>query len=103
MLFIFHQFEATESCTEVADELNRQGFKTKERNTKRIGGCPFSCKNVRRILQNPYYKGYVTHKDQVYKGEHEAMIDEATWKRIQTIFQKYGSDRKSCKSKNSSF
>lgn len=47
---------------------------------------------MRRTLTSPYYKGYVTHKDEIYKGEHEAIIPENVWNRIQGIFKKCDKD-----------
>jgi hypothetical protein len=48
----------------------------------------FERKAIERILKNPYHKGCVTHKGAVYQGEHEAIIDEETWNRVQTLFKK---------------
>ena len=45
-------------------------------------------KDVRKILTNPYWKGYVTHKREIYKGEHEAIIPEDEWTPIQSLFKK---------------
>ena len=89
--FLFEQFDITESCTIVADMLNHKGYRTKNRNNsnRNCGGKLFTAKEVRKLLTNPYYKGYVTHKGEVYKGEHEAIIPEDEWNRIQSMFKKY--------------
>jgi DNA invertase Pin-like site-specific DNA recombinase len=92
---IYEQFEVTESCTMVADALNREGYRTKLRqhiSGRNGGGKFYTAKDVRRILQNPYYKGYVTHKGNVYPGEHEAIVDEETWDRAQRLFKKRDGD-----------
>ena len=39
---------------------------------------------------DPHYKGYVSHFNRTYKGIHEAIIDEATWERVQTLFTESG-------------
>ena len=39
---------------------------------------------------DPHYKGYVTHFNRTYKGIHEAIINEATWERVQTLFTESG-------------
>ena len=77
---IFEKFIKTESYFEIARALNDAGIKTKR------GGL-FSPQHVQRILKNPYYKGCVTHKGNVYPGEHEAIIEEKTWDKAQEIFK----------------
>lgn len=94
---IYSEFLASESCTEVAYTLNKSEYRTK---TKKLssgeiaGGHHFQPKSVRRILQNPYYKGCVTHKGNVYAGEHEAIIDEEIWNKVQEIFKNNSSNPK---------
>jgi hypothetical protein len=89
--FIYEQFQLLESCAAIADALN-PGYRTKLRShcyDKVARGKLYAPLQVRRILTSPYYKGYVTHKGSVYQGEHEAIIDEETWNRVQTLFKKY--------------
>ena len=92
----FEQFEVSESCTMVADFLNRHGFRTKERvhANRNCGGKLFSAKEVRKLLTNPHYKGYVTHKGEIYKGEHQAIIDEKVWDHVQNLFNKNDSNKR---------
>ncbi len=40
-----------------------------------------------RILQTPIYIGQIAHKDQVYAGNHPAIIEQALWQRIQARLQ----------------
>ncbi|MDR0581144.1 MAG: recombinase family protein, partial [Holosporaceae bacterium] len=85
---IFKQFLASESCIEVVRLLNKLGHRTKIKKLKTgetSGGQMFERKAVERILKNQYYKGYVTHKENAYPGEHEAIIDEETWNKVQEI------------------
>ena len=77
---IFEKFIKTESYFEIAHALNDAGIKTKR-------GSLFSPQHVQRILKNPYYKGCVTHRGNVYPGEHEAIIEEETWDKVQEIFK----------------
>lgn len=87
---IYQKHLESESYFKVADLLNESGYRTKIRYLKdgRItGGLKFEPKAVLRILKNPYYKGCVTHKGIAYPGEHEAIIDETTWNRVQEILQ----------------
>jgi DNA invertase Pin-like site-specific DNA recombinase len=82
---IYKQFLASESCVEAAHLLNKLGHRTKIKKLKTgetSGGQMFERKAVQRILKNPYYKGCVTHKGDVYEGEHEAIIDEERWREV---------------------
>lgn len=105
--FVYEQFQIMESCTAVSDALNRNGYRTKLRahtNGRNAGNKLYAPKDVRRILTNPCYKGYVTHKENVYPGEHEAIVNEPIWDYVQTLFKKYNQDaRKSYRSASSSF
>jgi hypothetical protein len=88
--FIYEQFLASESCLEIAYQLNKRGYRTKIKKLKTgkaSGGQMFERKAIQRILQNPYYKGCVTHRGAVYQGEHEGIIDEETWNRVQEVFK----------------
>jgi DNA invertase Pin-like site-specific DNA recombinase len=95
--FIYSKFIEIESYCLVCKMLNNAGYRTKIKKLKTgetVGGQLFEPKAVQRILQNPYYKGCVTHKGAVYQGEHEAIIDEDTWNRVQEIFASHSSNEK---------
>ncbi|MBC8269207.1 MAG: recombinase family protein [Rhodospirillaceae bacterium] len=47
------------------------------------GGRPFSRGQIYHILRNPIYLGLVRHKDQTYQGQHDAIIDQNLWDRVQ--------------------
>ncbi|MDR0555772.1 MAG: recombinase family protein [Holosporaceae bacterium] len=94
---IYNEFIKTESYCGVAKLLNRLGYRTRirpQKSGKILGGQLFEPKAVQRILQNPYFKGCVTHKGSVYQGEHEAIIDEETWNQVQEIFAKHADGAK---------
>ena len=40
---------------------------------------------VSRVLRNPLYCGYITHKGETFKGEHEPIISEETFRRSMDI------------------
>jgi hypothetical protein len=89
--FIYERFIETESCTLIVDELNRHGYRSKLRPNakgKKGGEKLYDRKAVRRILENHHYKGYITHKGAVYKGQHEAIINEEIWEKVQEILLK---------------
>ncbi len=70
----------------VKNELNGKGYRTKSRvvasrdgEKKVIGKNRFDEDAIRAIIQNPIYKGFIRYKNQLYPGEHEAIIDVKTW------------------------
>lgn len=61
------------------------GFRTKVRKHggKMKGGTKFSRGHLYSLLHNPLYAGKVTYKDELYDGQHEAIIDFDLWQRVQ--------------------
>ena len=51
---------------------------------KRTGGGLISRGHLYKILSNPIYVGRLSHKGQVHEGLHAAIIDQATWDRVQS-------------------
>jgi DNA-binding transcriptional ArsR family regulator len=41
--------------------------------------------SIYQILRNPIYKGYICFGDKIFPGEHESIVDEETWDRVQKI------------------
>jgi site-specific DNA recombinase len=52
---------------------------------RRLGGFSWSRGALRYLLRNRIYLGQIAHKDIVYKGRHEAIIDQATFDAVQSI------------------
>jgi hypothetical protein len=50
---------------------------------KRTGGGAFSRGHLYKLLSNPVYLGEITHKGKRYAGQHEPVIDRATWDAVQ--------------------
>jgi len=68
------------------EELTRRGYRSKRRMKKdgtEWGGCVFSPGALYSILKNRTYIGEVTHKGNVYPGEHDAIVDRELWDRVQ--------------------
>ena len=51
------------------------------------GGKDFSIAVVRHVLRNRLYLGEIEHKGQVFKGQHEPLVDPETFERVQAIMQ----------------
>ena len=66
----------------VKDEADRLGLHTK-RTTRadgaERGGKPFTRGHIYTVLSNPIYTGQIAHKDQLYPGQHPALIDADSW------------------------
>lgn len=48
-----------------------------------FGGRPFSRGQLYRMLSHPIYLGQTVHHDQVYAGQHAAIVDEDLWEAVQ--------------------
>jgi site-specific DNA recombinase len=75
---IFARFIETGSGTVIAGELSALGPLTPKGNR-------IDKKFVYRILNNRAYIGEAVHKGDSYPGEHDAIIDRATWDKVHAI------------------
>jgi hypothetical protein len=69
-------------------ELDKRGYLTKLRQTakqQQVGGRPFSRGHLYKLLSNPVYIGKVVHKENIYDGEHHAIISIELWDQVQTL------------------
>ena len=67
-------------------ELDRLGVVSKRREGAGgalSGGKSFSRGALYLMLQNRLYRGEVGHKDQIYPGQHDAIIDADLWQIVQ--------------------
>ncbi len=86
---LFRRYTELQSVPQLVDELAAQGYRTKIRPYKdgrQIGGVAFRTGALSQLLKNPIYTGRVRHKDKIYEGEHEAIIDQALFDEVQSIF-----------------
>lgn len=73
-------------------DLDRKGIKTPQRLSKKgniHGGLPFSRGNLYQILKNPVYLGQIRHKQKVYDGLHDALIDAEQWQAVQAMLESH--------------
>ena len=49
------------------------------------GGVPFSRGMLYRLLANPVYRGITVHKGQAHPGEHEAIVSQKLWDKVQLV------------------
>ncbi|MFN3701271.1 MAG: recombinase family protein [Alphaproteobacteria bacterium] len=88
---IFERYLKLGSVKKLMQELDRDGKKSPPRVSQRgnkLGGATYSRGALYAILKNPIYIGKIRHKDQTYDGQHEALIDEDVWNRVQETLDK---------------
>ncbi len=90
---IFDLYLEKQSLIRTAAELNVRGWTTKRWTTSKgsqRGGQPFDKTSLFRLLSNVVYLGKVRYKDEVHAGEHEAIVDEGIWQRVQGMLRSNG-------------
>jgi len=83
---IFGLYLELGSLLAVVAELDHRGWQSKlwiTRGGKRRGGMPIDKCGLHNLLTNVLYIGKVTHKKEVYAGEHEAIVPVAIFERVQ--------------------
>ncbi|MFL6387938.1 MAG: recombinase family protein [Terriglobales bacterium] len=66
--------------------LDRDGVKSKARLSPagiKSGGMSYSRGSLYSLLQNPIYLGKIQHRDATYAGEHDAIISQELWDKVQ--------------------
>jgi site-specific DNA recombinase len=90
---IFGLYLERRSLLAVVQELDRRGWRTKRhvsRKGRATGGKPFMKTGLSSLLRNPLYIGKVRCQGSVHPGEHEAIVDEAVWRRVQRLLRDNG-------------
>jgi DNA invertase Pin-like site-specific DNA recombinase len=86
---IFRRYLELGSIGALADELADAGIRTKVRlfgNGRSVGGVVFTRGPLAHVLQNPVFAGKVSHRGELFEGEHEAIVDQDTWQKVQQLF-----------------
>lgn len=74
---IFRLCLAGLTIREICMNLNERGLL--------IRGYPWKTNHVRVVLHRPVYTGKITFQGQTYEGQHEAIIDQETFDRVQAL------------------
>lgn len=72
----------------VEEELRRLGLRTKSYVSaagRQMGDLSFTRGHLYKILSNPLYIGYISHKGERHKGLHDAIVDRVIWDRVQAM------------------
>ena len=83
---VFEQAAKLVSLTDIANELNAAGLRTKERlmqrrdgSTETIGGRVFRSDGLRLLIRNPIYRGAVKFGGQEYAARHPPLVSAEIW------------------------
>ena len=90
---IFQLYLEHAALLPVVEELARRGWTCKRWRTRKgheRGGQAFNRTSLYRLLTNVTYLGKVTHKDAVYDGEHEAIVDVDVFDRVYSVLKRNG-------------
>lgn len=90
---IFGLYLEHDGLIPVVGELERRGWRNKRWTTKKgvaRGGRPFDKNSLWHLLTNVTYIGKVTYKDEVHEGEHEPIVADDLWQRVQVKLQRNG-------------
>lgn len=85
---IFELYLKTKSLSVMAHSLNDRGWRTKcwvTRNGERKGGQKFNKPYLWYLLRNPIYLGKLRFKNDILQGEHQPIISEKIYSRVQKL------------------
>ena len=83
---IFSLYLELKNLMPVVEELDKRGWKNKLWYSKKglpKGGRSFDKCSVHALLTNPIYCGKIKHKTELYQGQHQAIIDDEIFERVQ--------------------
>jgi site-specific DNA recombinase len=83
---IYRLYLNCDGVSDLKDDLDRQGIRSKLRayaNGKLVGGVSLSRGMLYRLLSNPVYIGRVSHKENIYNGQHDGIIPQDLWDAVQ--------------------
>jgi len=87
---IFELYLECGSVSQTIRRLDEMGWTTKLWVTKRgreMGGRPFNKSLLFNLLTNVAYLGKVKHKEDVYDGQHDAIIDDDLFRRVEQMLK----------------
>jgi site-specific DNA recombinase len=94
--YIFRRYQELRSVRLLKEHLDAAGISSKRRaapDGRPYGGKPIARGALYLMLQNRIYRGEIVHKDQAYPGEHDPIVDDGLWQRVQTTLATNRVDR----------
>ena len=95
--YIFSRYLELGSTLKLMDDLAANGIRTRERMLscgRKIGNVHFGRGPLGHLLKNQVYIGKTKHKDAVYDGEHDAIIDMETFEKVQSVIASNNNDKR---------
>jgi DNA invertase Pin-like site-specific DNA recombinase len=95
---IFRRYAELGSVRSLKAKLDQAGVVSKIRQYKsgrRVGGKLFTRGALYHMLQNRIYLGEIVHKDNIYPGEHNAIVEQDLWDQVQDTLAANRTDRRS--------
>jgi site-specific DNA recombinase len=89
--YIFQLYLDCKSVMATLRQLDQLGWVNKVWTTKKDiqrGGKPFDKSTLFKLLTNIVYLGKIKYHDEVYNGEHEAIVDEDLFRRVQALLRR---------------
>ncbi|MBU4400776.1 MAG: recombinase family protein, partial [Planctomycetes bacterium] len=90
---MFQLYLDHEGLIPVVQELERRGWRNKRWTTRKgteRGGRLFDKNSLWHLLTNVTYTGKIRYKDEVHEGEHEAIVSDEVWQRVQAMLHRNG-------------
>jgi hypothetical protein len=100
---VFCRYLELRSFGKLVADLDRRGIVTKRRNTKVAkfnGGIPFTYGPLAHLLKNRVYLGEVHYDGKWFPGEHEGIVDRATFDRVRQLLASKSNGRKAKRSES---
>lgn len=92
---VFEMAAKLTSLTEIANTLNAEGLRTRERIFKKrdgsrenIGGKRFRSDIIRRLILRPLYAGRVRMNGKEFTGRHAALVSDSLWERANAAIRR---------------
>ncbi|SIN65714.1 Site-specific DNA recombinase [Parasphingorhabdus marina DSM 22363] len=83
---VFETFLECGCMAAACERLERLGVKTKLRtylDGRVVGGKAFTRGGLQHLLRNKIYRGMMVHKGKAWPGEHDPIVDEELWQKVQ--------------------
>jgi DNA invertase Pin-like site-specific DNA recombinase len=82
--YIFQRYLELGCVRKLQEEIARKGIRSKDRgNDCKFGKSILSRGTLYNLLSNPIYIGQVRHKGTCHPGQHDGIIEQAVWDRVQ--------------------
>ena len=103
---IFERYLGLRSVHKLVEELRQEGLCSKARVNKKgesTGAQPFGRGALFHLLKNRIYVGEIVHKEQSFPGQHDAIVERATFDKVQAVITRDQRERRVRQARSSPF